>query len=1244
MKKKIILIISIFIVFTFFTSLFKDKIVKVKAANEFEVDGSTLISYNGNSSIVVIPSNVTIIGDGAFESNEDIVEVVLHKNVKELGIRAFNYCRNLAGINIENVSKIGEMCFQGTSIREITLPNAITDIPIGAFAYSKIENVVLGNNTLSIASSAFYKCNNLKNITLPDSLYSIGDQAFIGCANLTKINLPNNLEIVGSKCFSETGLTEINFPGSIQELSNSVCANTASLEKVTLNEGTKIIGASAFINTTIKEVVIPSTVEEIGIFAFAQIYTLERIDVDPNSNYFVSDDGILYSKDYETLIKIPENYSGKTINIHDGIKNTLERSASELKNVTKIVIPEGLETIDHNTFTYSRRLEEVILPDSLKVINSGAFNSCEALLKINLPEGLKEISTTEWWIGVFANCSSLEEVVLPDSLEKLGPYTFNDCANLKRVVIPAGLIDYGVKQFVNCPSLEEIIVKEGNKFAYTKEGIYYEIRDGEKFLSVYPSSLPLEEYTIPSDVKYIDGYAFSASKNLKKLTIPETVESFGPALFLNATGIEEVIIQCKITTLPEATFRSSTIKRVTLPDTLEVIENGNFALCSNLESIDLPDGLKTIVGTAFSGSGLKNLVLPDSVISIEQAFMNCNQLETVVLSNSLRDIGPSCFRESKITEITIPESMVEIPDYSFAACFELTTVYLPKTISYFNQTAFTGCGMLTDIIVDAENPYIKIENGILYNEDYSELLFVNRSSVGEVVVIQSGVKKVSQEAFANIKNVREITIPASVEEYGLAAFDNASFEKVTFEDGTKLIPYSLFRNNRNLKEVIIPDSVEKIESGVFLGCTSLTSFVFPDSLNINEGYSLFADCVNLKEVILPANAKKIPQYMFENCISLTEVIIPESVERIETNCFAGCTGITSLVLPKNVSSLEYDAFVNSGIKDLVILGNAPILVVSIFGNNYFPKDMNIYYNKNATGFTSSTYRNYVKQLVEIGDNCFNDLIDLEIIDSGDHQIQIKASSIFVDTYTLSISLLGEEVMREQNNTGEFTYLVNGGKTYDFTVEVTYKDYLKENTTYKSVVNKQMTFNKNDNEYKLEYVLALMESYQNAKVGFEELSYLNGLVNELDEEQKEYLNTLELYQALNNQYESEKAYFDDINKIEWINVTNQEKSYYVNDEFTLDVTFNTDVENQTITYYVVDNTIASVDESGHVKCLKEGSTKIYVRALNGVETCYVVEVKAKSNVVPIIIISICAVAVIGTIGFIIFKKGGKKNVQ
>lgn len=47
-----------------------------------------------------------------------------------------------------------------------------------------------------------------------------------------------------------------------------------------------------------------------------------------------------------------------------------------------------------------------------------------------------------------------------------------------------------------------------------------------------------------------------------------------------------------------------------------------------------------------------------------------------------------------------------------------------------------------------------------------------------------------------------------------------------------------------------------VEIGAFQNCTSLTSFVFPQSLSEVQGWT-FVGCRKLKEIILPKSVKKI---------------------------------------------------------------------------------------------------------------------------------------------------------------------------------------------------------------------------------------------------------------------------------------------------------------------------------------------------------------------------------------------------
>lgn len=76
---------------------------------------------------------------------------------------------------------------------------------------------------------------------------------------------------------------------------------------------------------------------------------------------------------------------------------------------------------------------QIILPESLARIGYGAFIGCSSLKEITIPYGIRELTH-----HVFEGCSSLEKIVLPDSLCKAGIYVFKGCTRLRNVVISEG--------------------------------------------------------------------------------------------------------------------------------------------------------------------------------------------------------------------------------------------------------------------------------------------------------------------------------------------------------------------------------------------------------------------------------------------------------------------------------------------------------------------------------------------------------------------------------------------------------------------------------------------------------------------------------------------------------------------------------------------------------------------------------------------------------------------------------------
>ncbi|MBR5843929.1 MAG: leucine-rich repeat protein [Bacteroidaceae bacterium] len=204
-----------------------------------------------NLTSITIPSSVTTIDDSAFYGSvnkiyisdlaawcnivfaneyaypngslylngELITDLVIPSNVTSIGNYAFYCCSQLSSVTIGNsVTSIGDNAFSGcTDLTEITIPNSVSTIGNYAFyCCSQLSSVTIGNSVTSIGNNAFYGCCNLTSINIPNSVTSIGTGAFNGCSELTAVTLPNSLTSIGRSAFYGcSGLKEIRVEGVI---------------------------------------------------------------------------------------------------------------------------------------------------------------------------------------------------------------------------------------------------------------------------------------------------------------------------------------------------------------------------------------------------------------------------------------------------------------------------------------------------------------------------------------------------------------------------------------------------------------------------------------------------------------------------------------------------------------------------------------------------------------------------------------------------------------------------------------------------------------------------------------------------------------------------------------------------------------------------------------------------------------------------------------------------------------------
>ncbi|MDR2734090.1 MAG: leucine-rich repeat domain-containing protein [Spirochaetota bacterium] len=103
------------------------------------------------------------------------------------------------------------------------------------------------------------------------------------------------------------------------------------------------------------------------------------------------------------------------------------------KNITSVIIPEGVSNIGDFAFESCPNLASVILPQSLVRIGQYAFRWCVQLKALTLPENVQMVGSGAFMV------TALESITLPAGLTKLPDWMFSGCANLRSVHIPEGV-------------------------------------------------------------------------------------------------------------------------------------------------------------------------------------------------------------------------------------------------------------------------------------------------------------------------------------------------------------------------------------------------------------------------------------------------------------------------------------------------------------------------------------------------------------------------------------------------------------------------------------------------------------------------------------------------------------------------------------------------------------------------------------------------------------------------------------
>lgn len=449
--------------------------------------------------------------------------------------------------------------------------------------------------------------------------------------------------------FKNESLVTVKLPESITEVGEDIFGDCKTLRGVKLPEGVSRINKEAFYGCSILETInFPAKLTSVGDNAFSLCSKME-LDNLPNSLLHVGQSAFCYvplkALKLDRKVEIGAGAFSNTpiteIEMATPCDSILGETFSNCPNLTKITIGEGLKYIGYNAFSNSP-VKEANLPSTLRDISSNAFRGyssyCPFINDIQPENHIRYVGK----VAYLCVDKNLEEYTIKEGTVTLADNLFeNWLGNATTFHIPA--------------SVEQI----GNRaFAYTQ-------------IKALPEMLGL---------KRIGGEAFYGCKNLKKLTIPETVEYIGGGAFYGCSNIwsltynainaecgsfmesnaslEKIVIGDKVRRLPRGIFSGREFTEVALPTCLERIDDSAFYGCKNLTTINLSDSIRYIGDNAFYG---------------------CSSLKNIHWSLRLTTIGSRAFRQTALETISLPEGVTSVGDGAFYICPFAKTVYIPST-------------------------------------------------------------------------------------------------------------------------------------------------------------------------------------------------------------------------------------------------------------------------------------------------------------------------------------------------------------------------------------------------------------------------------------------------------------------------------------------------------------------------------------------------------------------------------------
>lgn len=356
---------------------------------------------------------------------------------------------NLERIDVEsgsrNFSTDGQMLFSvdGKELlyslaagnqERVVVPKTVRIIAIRAFQYTVCTDISFENPDVSVKYKAFDSCGWFDK---QKDYCVIGNMFYCLKHSVEILEVPENVRRFHEDAF---------FNGVPKHLITPIMPPRSAVSKLN--------GGRYYADSVCRELTITHTNAVLNFKNLAELSGLEKIHLPEGHKKYVSEDGVIFSKDRKCLVFYPRSRKDARYKIPDGTVKIAREAFANQMYLEEVRMPDTVTMLGMSAFTNCKSLRKIVfsnnireIPDSSAYQNGGVFQSCKALHEVELPPKLQ-------YLGSFAFCySGVGKVIFNDKLKQIGEYAFWGC-QLKQVNLPASVDRLGKGAFAGIEAIE----------------------------------------------------------------------------------------------------------------------------------------------------------------------------------------------------------------------------------------------------------------------------------------------------------------------------------------------------------------------------------------------------------------------------------------------------------------------------------------------------------------------------------------------------------------------------------------------------------------------------------------------------------------------------------------------------------------------------------------------------------------------------------------------------------------------